>query len=367
MRLCCARMIKIAVSATVVVFMTFAPLCLVLAGPASTAYELKQYSFGASSTENAASTNYSALAVAGEPESGKPESTNYKTEGGLVYTINANLPPAPTFTNPNNYYNKLKLVINKGDNASDTTYAVAISTDNFATDTKYVQSDLTVGPSLGSEDWMTYTAWGGLSGVNIIGLSQNTTYTIKVSAKKGGYTQTGFGPTASATTVNPMIAFDIDVSATDSDTEPPFDMQFSDLLAGSIVDSPKKVWVDLATNGGSGGKVYVYGQNGGLLSSTASYTITSVTNDLSAVSEGFGAQGTSATQTSGGPLSINSPYNGSENNIGVANANIREIFSSGSPITGGRGSFLLKAKSSSVTPASDDYGETLTLIASASF
>lgn len=339
----------------------------VIAGPTSTNYELKDYGFGGGGTTNSSSDNYKVMGVAGETEYGKPASDNYKAGGGLVYTMLANLPPAPTFTNPANYYNKLKLVINTGSNPTDSKFAIAISTDNFVSDTKYVQNDNTVGATLGLEDWQTYASWGGASGINIIGLNSGTTYYVKVAAKQGNFTESGFGPVASASTVSPNITFDIDVSATDSDTEPPFTINFSDLLAGSIVDSPQKIWVDLTTNGESGGKVYVYGQNGGLFSSTASYTITSVTGDLSALTEGFGAQGSSATQTSGGPLAIDSPYNGSASNVGITNASIREIFTSGSPITGGRGSFLLKAKSSSVTPASDDYSETLTVIASASF
>lgn len=340
---------------------------VVFAGPTSTNYELKDYTFGGGGTQDSDSTNYSIFGVAGEVEFGKPDSTNYKAGAGLVYTLQANVPPAPTFTNPSNYYNKLRIVINQGGNPSDAKYAIAISTDNFATDTKYVQSDNTVGATLGLEDWQTSASWGGASGFDIIGLSDSTTYTIKVAVKRGNFTESSFGPVASAATVSPNITFDIDVSSTDSDTEPPFAINFSDLLAGSVVDSPQKIWVDLATNGTLGGKVYVYGQNEGLLSSTASYTITSVTGDLSALSEGFGAQGATATQTSGGPLTIVSPYNGSINTVGITNTVIREIFASASPITGGRGSFVLKAKSSSTTPASDDYSETLTVIASASF
>lgn len=343
------------------------PPTLIWAGPTSSNYELKQYGFGSGGADNSTSTNYAIHATTGEADTGKLSSTNFKTGAGLSYTLQAEGPPAPTFTNPASYYNKLKLVINQGGNKSDAKFAVAISTDNFVADTKYVQSDMTVGSVLGSEDWMTYAAWGSTTGSIIIGLANNTTYYVKVAAKKGAFTQTGYGPVASAATVNPSLTFDIDVSATDTDTEPPFGMQFSDLLAGSVVDSPQKIWVDVATNGESGGKVYVYGQNGGLASTTASYTIPSSTGDLTSLPEGFGAQGASATQTTGGPLTIAEPYNGSTNTVGVTDTAVRDIFTSAAPLTGGRGSFLLKAKSSSVTPASDDYSETLTVIASASF
>jgi len=49
------------------------------------------------------------------------------------------------------------------------------------------------------------------------------------------------------------------------------------------------------------------------------------------------------------------------------NASVREIFATTGPVSGGQGTFLLKAKASSVTPSAGDYSETLTVIASARF
>ena len=339
----------------------------VFASPISDNYMLENYGFGGGGSANSDSNSYSLSGLTGETDAGYLNSANYQAGAGLTYTMMANVPPAPTFTNPANYYNKLKLVVNQGGNASDTKYAIAISTDNFVSDIRYVQNDNTVGANLGLEDWQTYGSRRGASGFDIIGLNSGTTYDVNVAAKQGNFTETGFGPVASVSTVNPQMTFDIDVSATDTDTEPPFNISFGDLLAGSIINSPQKVWVDLSTNGESGGKVYLYGQNGGLLSTTTSYNITSATDNLATATEGFGAQGTSSTQTFGGPFSINSPYNVSANNVGIVGSAVREIFSSGSPLTAGRASFLLKAKSGNTTPASDDYSETLTLIASAAF
>jgi hypothetical protein len=119
--------------------------------------------------------------------------------------------------------------------------------------------------------------------------------------------------------------------------------------------------------GESGGKVYVYGSNAGLASTRAGYTISAVTGNLTALTEGFGAQGSSATQSSGGPFALATAYNLASDNVAITDTNIREIFTTSNPTTGGRGSFLLKAKSSAVTPAANDYVEALTIIASASF
>lgn len=335
--------------------------------PASTNYQLKDFGYGGGGAANSTSSNYAIEGIAGEQNENQLQGTTYDLGGGLQYTNQANVPPAPTFTNPSNYYNKLLLTLNTGGNPSDTLFAIAISSDNFSSDTRYIQSDNTVGTTLGLEDYQTYSTWGGGSGFLVIGLAASTTYTVKVKAWQGKFTETAYGPTASAATVGQRLTFDIDVASTDSDTNPPFATNFGDLIAGAVTNSPDKVWVDFDTNGESGGRVYVVASNAGLTSSRAGYTIGAVTGNLTSLSEGFGAQGSSATQSSGSTFSIASAYSLSSNNVATTDTTIREIFTVSGPVTGGRGSFLLKAKSSAVTPAASDYGETLTIIASASF
>ncbi len=335
---------------------------LIFAFPASTNYQLKDFNYGGGGVGNGSSSNYSLMGTAGEQSAGSLDGTTYDLGPGLVFTNQANVPPAPTFTNPSNYYNKLKIVLNTGSNPSDTVFAIAISSDNFASDTRYVQSDDTVGSTLGLEDYQTYTAWGGASGTMIIGLSANTTYTVKVKAWQGKFTETGYGPTASVATVGATMTFDIDVAPTDQDNSVST-TTFNNLYAGTVTDSVDKVWVDFITNGENGGRVYVVASNAGLTSTVAAYTINAVTGNLSSLNEGFGAQ--SDTATNG--LSEVTLYDQTGSTVGVVDTSIREIFTATAPTTNGRGSFRLKAKSSSVTPAAGDYSETLTVIASASF
>lgn len=340
---------------------------LIFAFPASTNYQLKDFGYGGGGVGNGTSSNYAIEGILGEQNEDQLQGSTYDLGAGLQYTNQANVPPAPTFTNPSSYYNKLQLTVATGSNPSDTKFAIAISADNFASDTRYVQSDNTVGVTLGTEDYQTYASWGGGSGFMIIGLAPSTTYTVKVKAWQGKFTETGYGPTASAATAGQTLTFDIDVSASDTDTDPPFTTNFGDLLAGTVTSSPQKIWVDFTTNGESGGRVYVVASNAGLLSSRAGYTISAVTGNLTSLSEGFGAQGSTATQSSGSTFSIATAYNLASNNVATTDTTVREIFTVSGPVTGGRGSFLLKAKSSAVTPAASDYTETLTVIASASF
>ncbi|MBW3538506.1 hypothetical protein KY386_03380, partial [Candidatus Parcubacteria bacterium] len=168
-------------------------------------------------------------------------------------------------------------------------------------------------------------------------------------------------------TVAPTLTFDIDVAATDNETAPPHQVAFGNLDVSTVTDSPTKVWVDFDTNGAGGGKVYITGQNAGLRSTVSNFTIDAVTGDLAALAGGFGAQGSSAGQTSGGPLAISSLYATSASSVGVTDTVLRDIFTASSPVTAGRGSFLLKAKPSNVTPAALDYSEILTIVASAAY
>ena len=338
------------------------------AGPASNSYELMEYGFGAGGTASSSSNNYSVNGVLGETDAGSSDGTLYNIGSGLNFTQQANVPPAPALSNPASYYNKLLLIINNGSNPDDTEFAISISSDAFVSDTKYIQNDHTIATQLNDDDWLTYTAWGGGSGFEIIGLSPGTTYTVKVAARQGSFTQTGYGPTDNAATVQPSLTFDIDVSSTDTETPPPYSVAFGDLALGSVNTASDRIWIDLDTNALNGGFIYIYGANSGLYSTVQGYTISSTTTDLAGAPEGYGIRSNTVTQTSGGPLSATSPYNTASDNVGVVDTTIRALYSSSNlPVTGGRASILIKAKPSNLTPASNDYTDTLTLIASGSF
>lgn len=336
------------------------------ATPAGTNYKLQSYGVGSGGTANSTSASYAMEGISGEVSGTRMTSGSYGLGSGMIPTQQANVPAAPTFTNPANYYNKLRLTIDNGANPSDAKFAIAISSDNFTT-TNYVQSDNTVGSALGIEDYQTYATWGGASGFLIIGLTANTTYAAKVRAMHGKFTESGYSAVASAATVNPSLTFDLDVSASDIETSPPYTTAFTDLLPATVVTSPSKIWTDFETNGDFGGNIYIYSANAGLKSVAVAYTIAALTGDLGAASQGFGLQSASATQSAGGPLSAASPYDGTSNTVGIANSTIRKIYSAAAPISAGRTSMLLKAKAASLTPASTDYAEIITIIAAPSF
>lgn len=346
----------------------FTPIVMLffLVLPASTNYQLKDYGFGTGGTDKSSSADYSLEAITGELSGNQSSSADYKVGPGMVFTGQANVPAAPTFDNPGGYYNKLRIIINPTGNSSDTRFAVAISTDDFLT-TLYVQSDDTVGAALGLEDYRTYAGWGAASGTYVIGLAADTTYKIKAKAMHGGFSETGYGPVATAATVAQTLSFDLDVSAIDEETGAPYAIDLGSVSYGIVVDSAEKGWVDFATNGEMGGNVTISGANAGLLSPTAGYLVDALSGDLDASGEGFGVQGSSVAQSSGGPFLLDALYDQTGSVVGIADTTDREIFSSANPVSGGRGSFLLKVKTAQETPSGSDYGETLTLTASVNF
>lgn len=182
-------------------------LSLVIAFPAfaetlsSTNYQIEGATFDGGGGLGA-STNYQSVDSIGDNSDSGSSSTNYKSLLGFIWGAYPGIPGTPTLINTGStLYNSLDFVITIGGNSSDTEYAIAISTDNFVT-TNYIQTDNTVGTTAA---WQTYTNWGSGSGERVTGLSPSTTYKIKVKARHGADSESGFSSEASATTSSPSL------------------------------------------------------------------------------------------------------------------------------------------------------------------
>jgi predicted secreted protein len=333
--------------------------------PATTTYKLNSYGFGSGGTANSSTSTYALEGITGEISGQTASTSTYSTLPGFVQTQQANVPKV-TLTNPSNYYDKLKIVIDNQSNPTDALFAVQISTtSDFSSNVKYVKSDSTIGSTLVTGDYRIYSAFGSGSGINIIGLPSSTTYYARAKATQGKFTESAYGPSSNAATVGQQFSFCLYSNANcgaGGSSE-----AFSGLTAGNITNSPTNIGVDFATNANSGGRVYIYSANGGLKSTSASYTITSATANLAVTPEGFGAQIVSATQSTGGPLTKVSPYDLSANNVGILATTVNEILKSLNPLTGGTAAIQLQVKPSNTTRAATDYSETLTVIAAAIF
>lgn len=200
-------MLRKAVVTLVLIVYALAP-GIVWAGPTSDNYELQDYSFGSGAGQGG-SANFSSFADTGSVDFGMGSSTNYTFGGGLEFQFQTDTPAAPTADNPYMFHDRLKFTLNPGSEPSDTEYAIAISPDDFATSAYYITPSLTLGTVLSSGNFQTYTAWGGASGAVVTGLAPNTTYTFKVKAKQGEFTESEYGPTDSAATVHPSLTFTV--------------------------------------------------------------------------------------------------------------------------------------------------------------
>lgn len=326
--------------------------------PSTTNYGLNSYSFGSGGGANSSSSNYALEGSSGTVAGDSTSTPNYTNKPEYIQTQQAHVPKIGTFDNGSgSYYNKLHFVLDTQNNPADALYALSISTDNFASDIKFVKADFTVGATLNTTDYLSYASWGGASGANIIGLTPNTTYYLRAKATQGKFTESGYGPVASAATVGPTLSFSI--SAT---TE-----AFGTLLAGTVVDAPSEVDLTFSTNAASGGYIYISGQNNGLNSATTSNTIPSSTGDLGSLNHGYGGQITSVGQASGGPVTVLAPYNGVSDDVGIVDTTIRKMASSLNPVTSGTASLLFKAKASSSDQSANDYRDVVTVLTAASF
>ncbi len=321
---------------------------------ASPNYNLNSASLGSGSTNSSTSTTYSLDASAGETQGSTTSSTNYKTKSGVVQTEQANVPTAPTLSNNGGAYtDKLNFIINQSGNPSDATYSVAVSTTSNFTVTNYVQADGTLNTTA---VYQTYSAWGSGTGTLALGLSSGTAYWFKVNAIHGKFSASGYGPSATISTgSNVTLSYSLT----------PNTINLGNLLAGSVV-SGGTISFTYATSAANGGNIYMAGATTGLVSASSSnysINVSPPSGDLSSLVEGFGLQALTATAG----LSMQSPYNGSSNVVGSVYTSFQPVYSATAPVTAGTATAKLMAKSAIKTPSADDYTNTLTFIAAASF
>jgi len=320
----------------------------------STTYYIQSYSVGAGATNTAHSTTYTIQGSVGEQANGSATDGTNTNKSGSINTEQLNVPGAPTLSNGSStYYNQLNFILSTSGNPTDTTYAVAVSTNNFTSTLGYVQAS---GAVSGTQFYQSYTSWGGGSGSFVTGLTPSTTYEIRVAAMQGMFTNSNFGAYSTASTVAYTTTFSVSPSS----------ISLGSLLPGTVFTS-SNLTLNFATTAAQGGDVYVYGANAGLYSANKLSTIAAATTNLAVASSGFGLQATGASQSYGGPLTIVAPYNGSSNNVGTETTGPADLLTTAAATLSGTASVNVQAKSSTTTPEASDYTETLTFIAAGSY
>ncbi len=346
-------------------------LILFSALPTTSNYRLNSYGFGSGGTANSHTTTYSLEGTTGELSGQTAATSNNKTKSGFIETQQASVPKLSALdNNGGQYYNKLHFAIDSQNNPTDATYLISVSTvSDFTSNVTYLHPDGTLSAVFSMTDYQTYAAWGGVGGSVMVGLLPSTTYNVRLRATQGKFTESAFGPKMVQTTAAPTLTFSLLTSA---QSVPPFSVGLGTLNAGNVNTTVDSINTTLSTNGTSGADVYITGQNGGLKSNSTGSQINAVSNDLSSLPAGFGAQNCnilacSISQTSGGPYSVASPYNGSGNIVGVVSSLTRSLYTSSTPLSGGSGVLFLKAKSATTDVAATDYQEILTFVAAGNF
>ncbi len=224
------------------------PLSLFAQVPSSSNFRLDTSDFNYSDGLMSSSSNYSSRAAAGAVEENKNTSSAFHFFSGFFPPSYPGIPGVPTLTNTGGMlYNSLDFIISTGGNRADTNYAIAISSDGFAT-TKFIQADDTVGDV---PAWQTYIAWGGGTGQRVYGLTPNTTYQIKVKARFGPDSETGYSLVAQAATILPTLTVIIEGlpagtaigTATTTVSSSPTDIIFNALQPGTIKIAGQRVTV----------------------------------------------------------------------------------------------------------------------------
>jgi hypothetical protein len=180
------------------------------------------------------------------------------------------------------------------------------------------------------------------------------------------------------TVIPQTISFDLDVSTSNSNTNTPYDIPLGTLTTAQATNSDnsaiKSIWVDLDSNAAGGVAITVISSGGALKStSVPSKTIPSATGTMAPGVANYGLCVGSVTQTSGGTLTKVSPFDGATctaghvNTVGVVTTSPQNILTVSSGIVGGRSEIRVNAENSVITPASNDYADTLTFIATGTF
>ena len=186
-----------------------------IAAPQSENYVIQDYSFGSGGTDlNTGSESFKLFGILGEAGGSdtSPSSITLQSQPGLLMSLQANPPATPTLENPFQFYDQLKVTLDKGVDPDNYVYAIAISNDGFTT-THYITKDFTVADELSEEDWLSFTDWGDEDGFMVTGLEAGSVYEIKVKAKQGDFTESEYSEVAEAETELPSLTFSVNGSA----------------------------------------------------------------------------------------------------------------------------------------------------------
>lgn len=345
------------------------------------------------------STNYSILGGTSPVDDFTTSSTNYRFKGGTASFIEAYVPSVTCFETSTNSgttnctgipgadgmrgvcstpgcYNRAKLEINANNNPLDVKYSIQIATNSlFTTGVQYITGANRLPKStLALSDFLYKCEWEGTISVgycaaanttyqkyNILGLTPGTLYYVRVAALKGTatngtFSQSEWGPSATATTENTSITFDIDITTNIvNPSTPPYNLNSVNIVPEATSTSSEYIVFKITSNALNGTRTLIKSANANLTHISLADTIASYTGDLDSVANGFGIRNDSTTnsQTNSGNLgtitvsSTPTDYTdtGAANKVGGVPTTLTQLFNSNNlPILNGVSAYKLKVK-----------------------
>ncbi len=381
--------------------------------PESTNYKLIEPSVGEPINGVGEGSNYKILVDSSGTDDQITTSSNYKSDAGTANFVEAAVPTVECFETDTNTgtcsigtngmqevcslpgcYDRAKFRIGDENNPPDVRYAVQMSTDpTFTTNNFYIDGATRLPTnSITIADFLYKCEWEGevLAGYcgspnttyqryNVFGLSGSTTYYIRFSALQtvnsdADFTQSEFGPSATASTTIPSLVLDLDIAPnTSTPTAPPYSLDFGTAPAGVVTTASDYIVVRVTTNAVTGIVTSARGLNGALESGPNS--IPAYSGDLAALGpsvSGWGIRNDASTNAETYPTYLGSVTvsstptdftdTGAPDKVGGPTTSFEELFTSNlQPLHTGISAYFAKIRPSGLTPAGL-YNETITFI-----
>ena len=179
--------------------------------------------------------------------------------------------------------------------------------------------------------------------------------------------------------IDTYLSFDIDIGdGSHSNTNTPYAIALGELLFSAATNEGtsgvSEIYFNLDTNADGGAMVQVASANGNLTSASTSDTIPSNTdadgNDLNTSNGNYGIAVGQTTAATEGALTAVAPFNvlATGDAVGALTTSFQTIFNTGSaPIVDGDSRAYVRAVAGKSTQAADDYADTLTFRATATY
>jgi hypothetical protein len=163
--------------------------------------------------------------------------------------------------------------------------------------------------------------------------------------------------------VDTYLVFDLDIAAAHGDSDAPYAVDLGELDFTSITTATNHIFLDLDSNAQGGTSVSVKDAYAGLSSAVAAYLIASATETLQTsqdTDDGYGLQNGTWSATSGS-WTESGTFDVAGDNVGALTTAFVEVANTTSAqMVGGSGEMLVKGVAAKLTPAADDYVDTIT-------